>query len=73
VQGDSVRLVREPNNAYDPNAVQVNLQTGETLGYLTKELAAALADQMDAGICVQAQVSRIVRDKVYVAVTIRKQ
>ena len=28
-QGDSVRLMRQPNNAYDPNAIQVNLQTGK--------------------------------------------
>jgi hypothetical protein len=71
-QGDSVQLVREPNNAYDPNAVQVNLQTGETLGYLTSEFAAVLAKQMDAGMSVQARVSRIVRDKVYVAVNFGK-
>ena len=71
-QGDSVRLVREPNNAYDPNAIQVVLQAGETLGYLTSEFAAMLAKQMDAGICVQSQVSKIVRGKVYVAVVAGK-
>lgn len=69
-QGDSVRLAREPNNAYDSNAIQVILETGETLGYLTREFAAVLVKQMDAGNCVQAQVSRIVRDKIYVAVTV---
>lgn len=68
-QGDGVELVREPNNDYDPNAIRVNLQSGETLGYLTRELAAVLAKQMDAGSSVQAQVSKIVRDKVYVSVT----
>jgi hypothetical protein len=72
-QGDSVQLAREPNNSYDPNAIQVRLQTDETLGYLTKELAAVLAGKMDSGICVQAQVSRIVRDKLYVGVTIVKR
>jgi hypothetical protein len=69
-QEDSVELVREPNNAYDPNAIQVKLQTGETLGYLTREFAAVLCKQMDAGGSVQAQVSRIIRDKVYVAVVV---
>jgi hypothetical protein len=48
----------------------VNLQTGEKLGYLTSEFAAVLAKRMDAGICVEAQVSRIVRDKVFVAVIV---
>jgi len=69
-QGDGVELVREPNNAYDPNAIQVKLQTGETLGYLTREFAAMLCKQIEAEICVQAQVSRIVRDKIYVSVTV---
>lgn len=70
-QQDSVRLIREPNNTFDSNAIQVRLQNGETLGYIARELAATLAGKIDAGICVQAQVSRIVRDKVYVSVTIR--
>ena len=69
VSGESVQLVREPDNAYDPNAIRVNLQTGETLGYLTKEFAAVFAKQLDAGDEVQAQVSKIVRDKVYIAVS----
>ena len=68
VEEDEVELVREPDNAYDPNAIQVKLQTGETLGYLTREFVAVLAKQMDAGSSFQAQVSRIVRDKVYVSV-----
>ena len=68
VSGESVQLVREPNNAYDPNAIRVNLQTGETLGYLTKEFAAVFAKQLDAGEEIPAQVSKIVRGKVYVAV-----
>ena len=71
-QGDGVELAREPSNAYDSNAVQVKLQTGETLGYLTREFAAALAKQMDAGVIVQSEVSRIVRDKIYVAVVVGK-
>ncbi len=68
-QGDGVELVREPDNAYDPNAIQVNLQTGEALGYITRECAATLVKRMDVGSVVQAQVSRVVRGKVYVAVT----
>lgn len=66
---DSVELVREPNNAYDPNAIQVKLNTGEILGYLTREFAAALAREMDAGMCPQARISRIVRAKIYVAIS----
>lgn len=68
--GDSVRFVREPNNPYDPNAIKVTMHMDETLGYLTTEFAAVLAKQMDAGMCVRAEVSRIVREKVYVVVTV---
>ena len=68
-QSDDVELRREPNNTYDPNAIQVKLQNGEVLGYLIKEFAAVLAEQMDAGSSFKAEVSRIVRDKIYVSVT----
>jgi hypothetical protein len=61
-------LVREPGNAYDPNAMRVNLQSGETLGYLTKEFAAVCARQLNAGGDFQARISKIIRGKVYVAV-----
>ena len=70
--GESVQLVREPNNAYDPNAIRVNLRTGETLGYLTKEVAAVFAKQLDSGGDVLGQISKIVKDKVYVAVNPRR-
>jgi len=72
VSGETVDLVREPENAYDPNAIRVNLANGETLGYLTKEFAAVFAKQLDAGIDIQAHVSKIVREKVYVAVSPRQ-
>ena len=70
--GENVQLVREPNNAYDPNAIRVNLRTGETLGYLTKEVAAVFAKQLDLGGDVRGQISKIIRDKVYVAVNPRR-
>ena len=66
--GEGVQLVREPTNAYDPNAIRVNLLTGETLGYLTSEVAAVFAKQLDAGGDVSGQISKIVKNKVYVAV-----
>ena len=70
--GESVQLVREPNNAYDPNAIRVILRNGETLGYLTKEVAAIFAKQLDSGGDVWGQISKIVNGKVYVAVNPRR-
>jgi len=45
--GFSARLVREPNNRYDANAVAVTSVTGRTLGYLPRELAPAFAPVLD--------------------------
>ena len=70
--GESVQLVREPNNAYDRNAIRVNLGTGETLGYLTKEVAAVFANQLDSGGDVRGQIAKIIKDKVYVALNPRR-
>jgi hypothetical protein len=66
--GDIVQLVREPHNAHDPNAIRVILQAGGTMGCLTKEVAAVFAKQLDAGGDTQAQVSKILRGKVYVLI-----
>jgi len=43
----NVRLVREPENAYDANAVAVRSPTGETLGYLSREAARDYAPVLD--------------------------
>ncbi len=43
----SVRLVREPENRYDANAVAVTSVTGRTLGYLPRELARDFAPTLD--------------------------
>lgn len=70
--GDAVQLVREANNTYDRNAVRVSLDSGETLGYLTREFAAKVARQLDAGASFQAQVSRIIADKCQIGLLVRK-
>lgn len=44
--GDAVTLEREPENAYDPNAIKIFI--GEIFaGYVGKEFAAELAPTMD--------------------------
>lgn len=48
--GASVRLVREPSNEYDPNAVAVYAETGKRkAGYVPKGQAKRLARMLDAG------------------------
>ena len=42
-------LIREPDNPYDPNAIQVSLFGIWFMGYVPKEIAKDLAPLMDAG------------------------
>lgn len=44
---EMVALQREPNNTYDKNAIKINNVNGNQVGYLKKDLAAALAYIMD--------------------------
>jgi hypothetical protein len=46
--GESVRLRREPDNPYDTNAICVERQSGEQIGYINRQLAANLASRFDA-------------------------
>ena len=45
---DPVRLVREPYNPYDPNAIRVETQDGRQIGYIRRFLAAFLAPFFDS-------------------------
>lgn len=46
--GEPLCFVREPNNAFDPNAVMILNAVGELIGYLPYGLAAELAADLDA-------------------------
>jgi hypothetical protein len=46
--GQPVKLVREPGNRFDPNAVRVDWR-GEKLGYLPRRENAAVSQMMDRG------------------------
>lgn len=45
--GTTIRLVREPNNAYDRNAIRAEQVSGLKIGYVGKDFAARLAPVMD--------------------------
>lgn len=47
--GEKLRLLREPSNTYDRNAVAVLDTHGNTIGYLSREIAAKMAPRIDAG------------------------
>lgn len=56
--GDALELVREPDNAYDPNAVRVEWR-GRKLGYVPRSENGALSWAMDRGDGLHARVSRL--------------
>jgi hypothetical protein len=56
-QGDELTLVREPENAFDANAVRVEWR-GRKLGYVPRRENAALAWALDRGEILRARVSR---------------
>lgn len=58
--GDELALVREPDNAFDANAVRVEWR-GRKLGYVPRRDNAALAWALDRGEVLRARISRIER------------
>lgn len=58
-EGTELILKREPDNPFDRNAVAVLTQEGESLGYLSKDLAEQLSGNMDRGKIYKAYVSAI--------------
>ena len=56
--GDTLTLVREPDNAFDENAVRVEWR-GRKLGYVPRRDNAALAWAIDRGEVLHARISRL--------------
>lgn len=46
--GDPLVLVRNPDNPYDANAIEVHTPSGIMVGHINKEIAADLAPILDA-------------------------
>ena len=65
--GDTLRLQREVDNAYDRNAVLVLREDAE-LGYLPKSTALQLAPDLDAGLQVEAKVVSVQEQRVLVRI-----
>ncbi len=56
--GDTLKLVREPRNPHDVNAVRVEWR-GEMLGYVPRRENSDVARQMDHGAPVRARIVRL--------------
>jgi len=57
--GDPLRLVREPNNPVDTNAIKVCNWKKQQLGYLSKYVASKVAPLLDCGKIVEAEIREI--------------
>ncbi|CAI5534475.1 unnamed protein product [Closterium sp. Naga37s-1] len=59
-----VRLIREPNNAYDRNAIRVDNIRGQEVGHVEAKMACHLAPLVDAGlVAIEGLVTRGTRNK----------
>ena len=56
--GDALELAREPDNAFDRNAVSVSWR-GRKLGYVPRRENSALAWGLDRGARLRARISRL--------------
>lgn len=56
--GDTLTLVREPDNPHDKNAVRVEWQ-GRQLGYLPRLENQSIAVEMDKGTPVEARIAAL--------------
>ena len=57
--GQKLMLVREPNNKWDKNAVAICLTTGERLGYISRDIAERLSEDLDRGVKMEAEISEL--------------
>lgn len=57
--GEKVTLTREPANLHDNNAIAIETQQGQQIGYLKREIAKHLAPLLDTEVNYQATVSQV--------------
>ena len=56
--GDALRLVREPANPHDANAIRIEWKE-QMLGYVPRRENAHLARQMDRGAAIEARITEL--------------
>ncbi len=57
--GDPLDLIHEPNNRFDPDAIQVRRRGGLAIGYVPSDLARAVVRVLEHGARASAEVLRI--------------
>ena len=59
VAGQELLVRREPSNPADPNAIALMTESGSQVGFLRRQIAAALAPRIDGGVRYLAWVSQV--------------
>ena len=59
--GARLALIREPNNPHDANAVAVHTEAGGMLGFIPRRANSPIAQLLDAGHAVRAEVKEILK------------
>ena len=57
--GEGVRLVREPDNPHDRNAIFVCRENGQGIGYIPADSSFRMADEIDRGWVYAAEIAEI--------------
>lgn len=58
-RGEFLKLIREPDNLFDQNAIKICNQQEQPLGYLSRYVAAKVAPLLDAGKTVEVKIREI--------------
>ena len=69
-EGDKLVLSPEPDNAYDPNAIQVLTESKKMIGYLSKEVAGRLQNAIGSEVDIVVTASWVSGEK-YIGVGLR--
>jgi len=57
--GEELRLIPEPTNPHDPNAVAIYRQNNSQIGYLSADLASEIKRKLDSDWCITSFVTRL--------------
>ncbi len=63
IEGVQMKLLREPNNPYDKNAIKVLTKDNREVGYISKEWASIFAYKIDCGFTYEVYLKKMQIDK----------
>jgi len=73
--GETLMLIREPDNNFDPGAIKVTRRNGQQIGYVPAHIArngdsGGLAHEIDAGVTLRCRIAEIIGGGLLFGVTV---